>query len=230
MLIYGLQKMTLLDYPEHVACTVFLSGCDMRCPFCHNFELVDGTAPAVMTDDEFFAFLDKRHGLLDAVAITGGEPCVTRELPAFIRKIREKGFGVKLDTNGLHPDMVRGLLDEHLVDYIAMDNKNSPDKYAETAGVLHVNLDVIRETIDLLRNSGIDYEFRTTVVKEFHDEEDFPKMAKMIEGAKHYYLQQFTDRDTVPFEGFHAHSAEDMKRFAELARPYVQDVQLRGVE
>ncbi len=229
MLIYGLQKMTLLDYPEHVACTVFLSGCSMRCPFCHNFELVDGTAPAVMTDDEFFAFLEKRHGLLDGVAITGGEPCVTKELPAFIRRIKETGFPVKLDTNGLHPDIVKELLDEHLVDYIAMDIKNSPDKYAVTAGVQRVDMARIRETIALLMNSGIRYEFRTTVVKEFHEAEDFPLMGEMIKGAEHYYLQAFTDRDTVPYEGFHAHSAEDMRKFADLVRPYVQDVQLRGI-
>ena len=230
MMIYGLQKMTLLDYPGHVACTVFLSGCDMRCPFCHNFELVDGTAPAVMSDEEFYTFLDKRKGLLDAVAITGGEPAVTKDLPDLIRKIKEKGFKVKLDTNGLHPEVVGPLIKEHLVDYVAMDIKNSPEKYAVTAGVLRVNMEKVYTMIDLLRDSDIDYEFRTTVVKELHEKEDFAEMAKMIQGAEHYYLQAFTDRDTVPFEGFHAYSAEEMRAFAEIVRPYVKDVQLRGVE
>ena len=135
MKIFGLQKMTLLDYPEHVACTVFLGGCDFRCPFCHNFELADGSARPVMDEEELFAFLKKRQGLLDGVAITGGEPCLQPGLPAFMAKIRELGFAVKLDTNGTHPDMLETVLRRGLADYVAMDVKNSPAKYGITAGI-----------------------------------------------------------------------------------------------
>ena len=230
MKIHGLQKMTLLDYPGRVACTVFFGGCNMRCPFCHNAELLDGTAPAVMDDEELLSFLKKRQGLLDGVAITGGEPLLQKDLPELMGKIRDLGYPVKLDTNGTFPDRLNRMITDGLVQYVAMDIKNSQERYADTAGLKEMDLAPVRESVSLLMEGRTEYEFRTTVVKEFHDEEDFPKMAKMIEGAKHYYLQQFTDRDTVPFEGFHAHSAEDMKRFAELVRPYVQDVQLRGVE
>ena len=136
MQIHGLQKMTLLDFPGKVACTVFLVGCDFRCQYCHNFELVDGTAAPIMEDEEFFAFLEKRKGILDGVCVTGGEPCLRGDLPDFIRKIKSLGFKVKLDTNGNHPDMVKELLEEELIDYVAMDIKNSPEKYSMTVGLL----------------------------------------------------------------------------------------------
>ena len=135
MMICGLQKMTLLDFPGHVACTVFLGGCDFRCPFCHNYELVDGTAEPVMEEEELLAFLKKRQGLLDGVAFTGGEPCLHRDLPELLQKIRGLGYAVKLDTNGCHPKLVRRILDDRLADYVAMDIKNSPEKYAATAGI-----------------------------------------------------------------------------------------------
>ncbi|MBR2800988.1 MAG: anaerobic ribonucleoside-triphosphate reductase activating protein [Erysipelotrichaceae bacterium] len=230
MKIYGLQKMTLLDFPGHVACTVFLNGCDMRCPFCHNFELVDGTAKPVMEEEELLSFLKKRTGLLDGVAFTGGEPCLHKDLPELMKKIRELGFAVKLDTNGLHPEMVQKLLEEKLIDYVAMDIKNSPRKYALTAGMKTVELDRIKETIALLMNSGIDYEFRTTVVHELHEAEDFKEIGELIRGAKHYYLQAFTDRDTVPYGGLHAPLPEEMQHYRQLILPYVEDAQLRGVE
>ncbi len=230
MKIYGLQKMTLLDFPGHVACTVFLSGCDLRCPFCHNFELAEGRAPAVTDDAEFLDFLRGRQGLLDGVAFTGGEPCLYRELPDFMRKIRELGFAVKLDTNGLHPDLLGQILREGLADYVAMDIKNSPAKYAMTSGVETVDLDRIRESIGLLIGGTVDYEFRTTVVKPLHELSDFPEIGKMIQGAKRYFLQAFTDRDTVPFAGFAAPSAEEMRIFADSVRPYVGSAELRGVD
>jgi pyruvate formate lyase activating enzyme len=230
MLIHGLQKMTLLDYPEHIACTVFFGGCDLRCPYCHNYELVDGSMPPVMDDEEFFAFLGKRQGLLDGVAITGGEPLLNKDLPDFIRRIRGLGFAVKLDTNGNHPDKLKALLDEGLIDYAAMDIKNSPEKYAQTCGVAQIDMKKIRDSIDLLRNSTIEYEFRTTVVQEFHRADDFEEIGKMIAGAKHYYLQCFTDRDSVPFGGLHAPAREDLEKYAEIARAYVHDTHLRGVD
>ena len=230
MKIHGLQKMTLLDFPGRVACTVFLGGCDYRCPFCHNFELVDGTAPAIMDDGELLSFLRKRQGLLDGVAITGGEPCLHAGLPDLLARIRELGFATKLDTNGCHPRMLERLLSEQLVDYVAMDVKNSPEKYARTAGVEHVDLDAIAESIRLIMEKAPDYEFRTTVVAEFHEASDFEEMGKMIAGAKNYFLQSFTDRDTVPFEGFHAPDPEDLKKYAEIVRKYVAHVEIRGVE
>ena len=228
MKIHGLQKMTLLDFPGHVACTVFLGGCDFRCPFCHNFELVDGTAPAVMDDTEFFAFLEKRHGLLDGVAITGGEPCLHPELPDFMRRVRQMGFGVKLDTNGHHPAMLRELLEEGLVDYVAMDIKNSPEHYTRTVGLHVLDLGPVRESVQLLMSGGTDYEFRTTVVEELHAEEDFRAIGEWIRGAKRYFLQPFTDRDTVPFGGFHAPSEERLHTYASIMREFVPATAIRG--
>ena len=229
MKINGLQKLTLLDYPGHTACTVFLAGCDLRCPFCHNSELISGNAPVLMDEKELFAFLNKRKGILDGVAFTGGEPCLHRDLPALLKKIRAMGYAVKLDTNGYHPALLKEILDGGLADYVAMDIKNSPAKYALTAGIDTVDMELIRESIHLIMDQAPDYEFRTTVVKEFHVREDFAEMGKMIEGARRYFLQCFTDRDSVPFKNLHAPSAEDLEKFASEAAPYVQDVQLRGI-
>jgi len=237
--IHGLQKMTLLDFPEHVACTVFLGGCDLRCPYCHNYELATGKVPPVMEEEELLAFLGKRKGLLDGVAITGGEPCLHRDLPDFIARIRALGFAVKLDTNGTHPDMLREVLEKGLVDYVAMDVKNSPAKYALTAGLAEKETDenhepafvgAVRESIRILMSSGVDYEFRTTVVQELHGEEDFEKIGIWIKGAKRYFLQCFTDRDTVPYGGLSAPSKAKLEAYAAIVRRYVGDVRIRGVE
>ncbi len=230
MQIHGLQKMTLLDYPGHVACTVFLGGCDFRCPFCHNYELIDGSADPIMGDGDLFAFLEKRRGLLDAVAVTGGEPCLHPGLPELLRRCREMGFGTKLDTNGYHPEMLRKLLEENLVDYVAMDIKNSPEKYALTCGLEKIDLSPVCTSIELLKEGRCDYEFRTTVVNELHEAEDFDKIGIMIAGAKRYFLQVFTDRESVPFEGLSAPSRQDMLRYAEIAQKYVPDTQLRGID
>ena len=229
MLIHGLQKMTLLDYPEHVACTVFLSGCDFRCPYCHNFELVDGSASPIMSEDEFFGFLDKRHGLLDGVAITGGEPLMRPDLASFIKKIREMGYLIKLDTNGYHPDRLKELLEENLLDYIAMDIKNSLEKYPTTIGLSDINISLIKDSISLIMDSGVDYEFRTTVIKQFHEPKDFESIADTICGAKRYFLQQFVERDTVPDCSLSAPSAEEMELFLQTARIHVKNAQIRGL-
>ena len=230
MKIHGLQKMTLLDFPGRVACTVFLGGCDFRCPFCHNFELVDGSAPAVMEDGELFAFLEKRRGLLDGVAITGGEPCLRPDLPDFMRRIREMGYAVKLDTNGTHPALLARILEAGLADYVAMDIKNSPDKYAQTAGLSEIDLAPVRESVKMLMSGPAEYEFRTTVVDELHAAGDFEAIGAWIAGAKQYFLQAFADRDSVPFGNLHAPSAEKLRQYAEIARRYVPLTQLRGVE
>ncbi len=230
MPIHGLQKLTLLDYPGHVACTVFFGGCDLNCPFCHNYELVDGSAEPLMDEEDFFAFLLKRKGLLDGVAVTGGEPCLRPELPAFLARIRAEGFAVKLDTNGFHPEMLKRLFDARLVDYVAMDVKNSPAKYARTVGLAEIDLAPVRESIRLIRDLAPDHEFRTTVVSEYHEESDFHEIGKLIQGAKRCFLQAFTDRDTVPVADLHAPDVRKMKIYAEILRGYVPETHLRGVE
>ena len=236
--------MTLLDFPGHVACTVFLGGCDLRCPYCHNYELATGKAPAVMEEDELFSFLAKRTGLLDGVAITGGEPCLHQNLPDLMERIRGMGFAVKLDTNGTHPDMLREVLARGLADYVAMDIKNSPGKYALTTGTDRgteadreraVNAEPafvgrIRESVRLLMDGGTDYEFRTTVVNELHETEDFEEIGRWIKGAKRYFLQCFADRDTVPYAGLSAPSKAKLEACAAIARRYIEDVQIRGID
>ena len=230
MKIHGLQKMTLLDFPGHVACTVFTGGCDFRCPFCHNFELVDGSAPPVMDDDELIAFLKKRQGLLDGVAFTGGDPCLQRNLPELMRRVRELGYGVKLDTNGNHPDMLRRVREEGLVDYVAMDIKNSPEKYAVTSGLESLDLSAVRESVILLMEDKVDYEFRTTVVAEFHEEKDFEAIGEWLKGAKAYYLQSCTDRDAVPFGNLHAPSRDELYTFCRIMQRYIPNTHVRGVD
>lgn len=229
MKIHGLQKMTLLDFPGKVACTVFLGGCDFRCPFCHNYELLDGSAPALMDEEELLRFLRGRRGLLDGVAITGGEPLLRKDLPDLLRAIRELGFAVKVDTNGNHPEALEAILSEGLADYIAMDIKNSPQKYALTAGLKVLDLAPIRQSVRLLLDSAIPYEFRTTVVDELHEASDFEAIGQWIAGAKAYFLQAFTDRDSVPFEGFHAPTKENLEKYASIARLYVPYTAIRGV-
>ena len=236
MKLYGLQKMTLLDFPGRVACTVFLGGCDFRCPWCHNYELAVGSAEPVMDEEEFFAFLKKREGLLEGVAVTGGEPCLSKELPAFLRKIREMGFLTKLDTNGAHPELLEQILREGLADYVAMDIKNSPGKYLLTAGLTgseaqqEALLGRVRRSIRLIMELAPDYEFRTTVIRQFHEEQDFAEIGEMICGARRYFLQSFTDRDTVPYGGFSAPGADELQRYAAQARRFVPDVQTRGTD
>lgn len=226
--IHGLQKMTLLDFPGCVACTVFLGGCDMRCPFCHNAELVDGGAKPEMTEEELLRFLRGRTGLLDGVAVTGGEPLLRADLPRVLERIRELGYRTKLDTNGTHPERLREILDRGLVDYVAMDVKNSPDRYAETAGLKTLDLGPIRESVSLLLEGRCAYEFRTTTLAEFHDRRSFREIGEWIRGAERYYIQSFVDRDSVPFEGFHALPREELLACAEEVRPYVKRVEIRG--
>lgn len=229
MNIHGLQKMTLLDFPEHIACTVFLGGCDFRCPYCHNFELVDGSAAPLMDDEKFFGFLEKRHGLLDGVAITGGEPLMRTDIADFIRKIRAMGFKVKLDTNGYHPERLQELYREGLLDYVAMDIKNSLPKYGLTVGLDYLDTQRILKSISIIMNSGIPYEFRTTVVHDLHSDEDFVEIGEMIKGASHYYLQQYTERDTVPDKNLTAPSEEDMERYLGIVKVFVPEAALRGL-
>lgn len=227
--IQGLQKMTLLDWPGKVACTVFLGGCDFRCPFCHNAELLEGDLPAALTQGELLDFLRRRRGLLDGVCVTGGEPLLRADLAGLLEEVKALGYPVKVDTNGSHPARMVELWERGLVDYVAMDVKNSSDRYPETAGVPGLDLGPIRESIAWLLEGHVDYEFRTTAVRQFHDGDSFRAIGGWIRGAARYYIQNFTDRDTVAFAGLSGFDKEELGGFAELVAPYVEHVELRGV-
>ena len=229
MKIHGLQKMTLLDFPGKVACTVFFGGCDLRCPFCHNSDLLDMNAPALMEEEELLSFLKSRQGLLEGVCFTGGEPLMRPELPDLCRKIKALGYPIKLDTNGFRPGPLRALIEEGLIDYVAMDIKNAPERYEATTGRKNLDLAPLYESIALLKEGRVDYEFRTTVVAEFHDDASFPAIGEMIRGAGRYFLQKFTDRESVLSAGLHAPKEEELRRWAEMMKGYVEKVELRGV-
>ena len=194
MNIQGFQKLTLLDFPGKMACTVFTAGCNLRCPFCHNSRLViDPEKTSEYSVDEILAYLKKRQGILDGVAITGGEPLLQPDIDEFIKKVRELGFAVKLDTNGTFPDRLKALVEQGLLDYVAMDVKNSPSGYSETVGIGGYDISKIQESIGFLLENKVDYEFRTTVVREFHSVFEIDGIGKMIKGAKRHYLQAFVD-------------------------------------
>ena len=232
MIIKGLQKITLLDFPGKVACTVFTAGCNFRCPFCHNASLVTHTETAKnIPEEEIFAYLSRRKGILDGVGITGGEPLLQKDIAEFCRKIHEMGLLVKLDTNGSFPDRLRSLLEEGLVDYIAMDIKNCKEAYAETCGLkeMSTELEKIEESIHLIMSSGIPYEFRTTVVRELHSKERIERLAKEIAGAERFFLQTFTDSGDLIGEGLSAYSAEEMEELLAIVKPYLPTAELRGI-
>lgn len=234
MIISGLQKMTLLDYPGKVACTVFLQGCNFRCPFCHNSDLLGNDGPPPMPQEELLAFLKKRVGLLDAVCITGGEPTLQKDLPELLRSIKELGYLVKLDTNGNRPDVLKAVVEEGLVDYVAMDIKNCPARYGETAGVPNMTLSHIEESIRYLMKEHTAYEFRTTVAEELHGPAEMEAIGQWLtalgEGCKpaKLFLQPYVDRDSVLTAGLHTPSAEMLTEMAETLKPYIQAVSIRG--
>ncbi len=230
-MIHGFNKTTLLDYPGHLASTIFLGGCNFRCPFCHNATLV--LAPhsqPIISEDEIFSNLKKRIGIIEGVCITGGEPTLYPDLIDLIKRIKDLGFLVKLDTNGSNPKMVENLIDSNLIDYIAMDIKNSKEKYPLTSGLKNMDMESISESISLLINSHIDYEFRTTVVKNFHESSDFISIGKWVEGAKSYFLQSFRDSDDVIGKGLQSCTPAEIESFKEILLPYVKQVNLRGIE
>lgn len=230
MKITGLQKVTLLDYPEKVACTVFLSGCDFRCPFCHNFELAKSQDKTEIKEEAFLDFLKTRTGILDGVAITGGEPLLNPEIVPLIEKIKEMGFSVKLDTNGNHPTILETLLNRQLIDYVAVDIKNSPKLYAKTIGLPAFDTQNIDITLDLLMSSSVDYELRTTVVKGLHTAESLSELAQWIVGTKQYFLQGFVMSDYVPDKTLSAYSNEEMQELLHIVQQYIPRTQLRGIE
>ena len=230
MHIEAYQKLTLLDFPEHTAATVFTYGCNFRCPFCHNATLVTEPSAQAVPEEEFFAFLEKRKGLLDGVCITGGEPTLQHDLEDFIRKIRALGYAVKLDTNGTSPEKLERLLNEGLVDYVAMDIKNSPERYGVTAGIDEATFAKVRRSAALLLSSGANYEFRTTVTGNLHTEEDMVSIGKWIGGAKRYFLQQFKDSGNLVGSGDFAVSEARMHALLAAVKPYLPCAKIRGEE
>ena len=230
MIIGGLQKLTLLDFPGTVACTVFTVGCNLRCPFCHNPALVNNPPEDFrMSEEDFFAFLRKRQGILDGVAITGGEPLLHADAGEFIAKIKAMGFKVKLDTNGTFPDRLEKILSEGNVDYVAMDLKNTFDKYAETVGIRGFDVSLIKRSIRIIKDSGIAHEFRTTVVSPLHEAGDFVKIAEQVEGTENYFLQNFVDSgDLLNGEGLKEMPREELEKALEGARKIIPHAKIRG--
>ena len=229
MIIKGLSKLTLLDYPERVACTMFTGGCNMRCPFCHNASLVLRAGEIdTISEEEIFSFLKKRSGVLDGVCITGGEPMLSADLEDFIGKIKSLGYAVKLDTNGTFPERLRAMIDAGLVDKVAVDIKNSPEKYAMTVGIKDFDVTPIMKTVDLLREGRVDYELRTTVVAELHEADDFESIGRWIAGAKAYYLQSFVDSGDTIKSGFSSPSRELLEACQNVVKQYVENTHIRG--
>ncbi len=231
MRICGFQKLTLLDFPGHTACTIFTGGCNLRCPFCHNALLVTKLGEDTIYDEEeIVTFLEKRVGTLDGVCVSGGEPLIQPGIPAFLRRVKALGFSVKLDTNGSFPDKLKELVSKGLVDYVAVDVKNSYMKYAKTTGVAAYDPKPLQETIEYLLSDAVDYEFRTTVVREYHEIADIEAISKRIAGAKRYFLQSFTDSGNLIGENeMSAHSKETLEKMKEAASVFVPSVSIRGV-
>ncbi len=229
MKICGLMKTTLLDFPGKVACTVFLGGCNLRCTFCHNSDLAFYGEGDLLSETGFFEFLSKRKGLLDGVCVTGGEPLMTDEVFDFIRKIKELGLLVKLDTNGCFPERLKTALESGNVDYVAMDIKNSLAEYPKTVGIDGFDVSVIEKSIDIIKTSGIDHEFRTTVAKGLHTEESVKELAKLIKDEKKYFLQGFKENEKVPDRELREFSNEEMNKLLKAAQAYVPDAVLRGI-
>ena len=231
MLICGLQKLTLLDFPGRVACTVFTGGCNFRCPFCHNAALVLPEQIRPDTDEEqVLRFLEKRQGVLEGVAVTGGEPLLQKDIDSFLEKLRAMGYRIKLDTNGSFPDRLIALVNAGLVDRVAMDIKNSPALYGKTVGLDAPDMTAIERSKDFLLKGNVDYEFRTTVVKGLHTPESIRETARWIAGAKEYYLQQFKDSGNVMQpDGLGAFDEKEMHALAGIAAEFVPSVQVRGV-
>lgn len=246
--IQGLQKTTLLDYPGHVAATIFLGGCNFKCVFCHNMDIVNTNNAPLYSEQDILSFLKKRAGILDGVCITGGEPTLYKDLPEFIKEIKNLDLLVKLDTNGTNPEMVEYLINNSLIDYIAMDIKSSPDKYDEICGFSNnannnndldshnntfshkINKDALKKSVHLIINSNIPYEFRTTIVKEYHDIDTMTKIGEMLNGSENYFLQSFVDSDYVPNHDLHPCDIDTLNDFVNVLKPFIKNVSVRGEE
>ena len=231
MEFHGMNKLTLLDFPKHLACTVFTGRCNLRCPFCHNADLVlcPESQPQI-PEDTVISFLERRKDSLEGICITGGEPTLQSDLLPFLRRCKELGYLTKLDTNGTRPDVIKAALDANLLDYIAMDIKNCPARYAETAGLTNVRFSAFKESVELIKNSGLPYEFRTTVVKEFHTREDLLAIGEWLAGAKCSALQAFKDSGNLIKPGLSGYTREELQDFRHMLTPYFDEVLLRGID
>ena len=231
MKIYGLNKTTLLDYPGRVAATIFLGGCNFRCPFCQNSSLVlSPDRQPEIPEEEVLSFLKKRKGILEGVCVTGGEPTLSPELPEFLKKIQDLGYPVKLDTNGSRPQVLKDLASRNLIQMTAVDIKACPNNYPSLCGLVHPDLDSIKETVEFLINGSLDYEFRTTVVRELHTEQDFIQIGQWIAGAKAYYLQAYRDSEEVLQPGFSSYSQKELMYFRDILKRTIPLVELRGID
>lgn len=231
MKIYGLNKTTLLDYPGKVAATIFLGGCNFRCPFCQNSSLVlNPSAQPEIPVKEVLSFLKKRKGILDGVCITGGEPTLSPDLPELLQEIRTLGYPIKLDTNGTHPALLKTLTEQNLIQMTAVDIKACPDNYPALCGLVHPELDAVKETVEFLKNGTLDYEFRTTVIRELHSEKDFIEIGQWLTGAKAYYLQAYRDSEEVLQPGFSSYTRKELEYFREILKRTIPLVELRGID
>ena len=229
MHIHGLQKLSMVDYPGKIAATVFTGGCNLRCPFCHNALLVTRLSESPRLEEaDVLRFLKSRRGLLDGVVLTGGEPLLQPDAGDFLAQVKDMGFSVKLDTNGCYPQALARILASGSVNYVAMDIKNSPAKYADTAGIPGFDLSPVEESIRLIMGSGVDYEFRTTVTRELHCTEDFDAIGAWIRGAKRYFLQNFEDSGNLIGGDFHGFSEAEIRVLSRRAAPYVEYIGVRG--
>lgn len=229
MKIHGFNKTTLLDYPEHLAATIFTGGCNFRCPFCHNASLVlDVNEGERHETEEVLSFLTKRRGLLDGICVTGGEPLLQKDIKGFLGNIKSMGYAVKLDTNGYSPEKLIEIVNEGLCDYVAMDIKNCKEKYSLTAGI-DIDISKIEKSVSFLMNCGIDYEFRTTVVKEYHTLSDIEKIATWISGAKGYFLQGFVDSGDLLCSGLSAHDKDTIYKMKEVCSWHIKNTGVRGI-
>lgn len=231
MYIGGLQKLAMVDYPGKLAATVFTGGCNLRCPFCHNALLVTRLRETPALEEKaVLDFLASRRGLLDGVVLSGGEPLLQPGAADFLAKVRELGFAVKLDTNGCFPKILANILDRGLVDYVAMDIKNSPEKYPETVGIPGFDTAPVEESVRLLAGSGVDHEFRTTLVREFHTAEDLTAIGRWLPRNARYFLQAFVDSGNLIGQGYHGFAAQEMRDLAALVRPLLPRTELRGAD
>ena len=229
MNIQGLQKLTLLDFPGKMACTVFTGGCNLRCPFCHNASIaVRPSKEGEYTVEQILDFLKKRRGILDGVAITGGEPLMQKDIEEFIRSVRDLGYAVKLDTNGTYPEKLKSLVEKGLVDYVAVDVKASPEGYPPAVGIGGYDISKIKESIDFLLEGKVDYEFRTTIVREFHSVFDMDSLGSLIKGAKRHFLQTFKDSGDLIGFGLSAVPKKEMEDMRSILLKYVESCEIRG--
>lgn len=231
MIIKGLQKLTLLDFPGRIACTVFTYGCNFRCPFCHNASLVisDRYADGEYTEEEIFDFLEKRRGRLQGVCVSGGEPTLMPDLSDFIRRIKSLGYAVKLDTNGYRPEVLKALIDEGLIDYVAMDIKSSREGYGKAIGLADADVSRVERSLNILKEGSVPYELRTTVVKELHTAKELEDIGRWLAGEEKYFLQSFIDSGDVIGEGYSAYSPEQMRELLAIVRQWVPSAELRGI-